>query len=244
MVPLLYPVYQPIVDLRTGEPLHYEALARVALDTSGVAHGPLIELAERFRFIPALDLSIASQVLETARIHAAHVAINLSPVTIETATQQLLEQLDVEATLACRLTIEITEQQPIQDLGLLLDFLEIVRGRHISVALDDFGRGCFTEPLVRRIQPDFLKIDGSLLERSVRGHGSEELRRAVDLVAGFGGRLIAEFVDSPRKAIHLGTMGIHYAQGSLFGMPSAALPDDQPPPVMRVCVTALQEDAS
>lgn len=58
----IIPVYQPIVDAKTGIVSHYEALARTINSTG--EHGRLIELGELVGFIDLVDIAMLEHVVE------------------------------------------------------------------------------------------------------------------------------------------------------------------------------------
>ncbi len=76
------PVYQPIIDARTGIVLHYEALARTR--NGGSDHGKLINLGEQVGFIDLVDIAMLELVVDALQGNPhIIVAVNVSGVTIE-----------------------------------------------------------------------------------------------------------------------------------------------------------------
>lgn len=218
---MLEPAYQPIFDLQAESISHYEALARIRLDETDRGHGALIDLAERHKFIQHVDLAMLALVLEAALEHDQDVAVNVSPFTVHVAMESVARMLATYGQLAGRLIIEITETYPVQDVGRLRRFMAVARESGARVALDDYGngRGCFTEALVRELEPDFLKLDGAVLKRAIFFGDTRELALASEMARSFGAELIAEFVDSPEEVEYLRAAGVRYAQGAAYGMP-------------------------
>ena len=92
----------------------------------------------------------------------------------------------------------------------------------VLVAVDDAGAGFASMRHILELQPDFAKLDISL----VRGIDVDDLRQA--LAAGLnyyamrtGCRLIAEGVETQAEADKLRSLGIELAQGYLYGRPAA-----------------------
>lgn len=221
MLQLLQPVYQPVVDLEdSSHVLHYEALARISGQLDGDAHVGLIRLAEEARFIDHLDLAMVERVLQETAFHDFGVAINVSPWTVEHAFHSLVVLLEQHRLVAPRLVWELTESLPPKDLRQISRFREVSFDYGCRFALDDFGRGWFTESLVRQLKPDYLKTDGCLVQRAMTQQCGAEFSRLLELVQPWQGRVIVEHVDDVAMLPVLRDAGIRFGQGYLFGTPA------------------------
>lgn len=221
------PVYQPIVDYDTGIILHYEALARTR--NSVGHHGKLIEMGELVGFINLVDIAMLEHVVEALR-DKPHVvvAVNVSGVTIDRSCNELLATAYSNMEYMRRVVFEITETCAIRDQRMLTQFLSSVRLLDARVALDDFGTGFCTLELVRQIKPEFVKLDGAVVRHFDDTGDASAIREVVDLVHDYGGRIIAEHVDSQRKADAMRELGIRYLQGFHVGEFVTDLPADDP----------------
>lgn len=217
---VVVPVFQPIVEITTGWVSHYEALARAREGSAG--HVRLIELGEHYGFIDLIDIAMLQQVFRLLRDEPnAVLAVNVSVVTIEQSCNDILSLIFKHMDLVRRLVFEITETVQITDMGRISRFVQAVRLLNARVAIDDFGTGYFTVPLVREIQPEFLKLSCDLVaDMSLTGGEIMKLR---ELIRVYGGEIIAEHVDSQEKLNTLRQLGVRYAQGYLLGVPTAHL---------------------
>lgn len=224
MKELLEPAFQPIVDLATGAVEYYEALARIRDDQTDSGHLTLIELAERLRFIHLVDLTILDQAAEAAAHEKQRIAVNLSALTVEVNSHQVITRLEQLGIVRQGLVLEITETAPIRDPKKVATFIATTRELGCRVALDDFGnydsRSHFTANLVRFLRPDFLKLDGSILSRAADSGDHRSLKQAVMLAQSIGADVIAEFVDSEEKIELLTRLGVRYGQGWAIGEPA------------------------
>jgi len=214
------PVYQPIVDADTGIVLHYEALARTRNSNSVSVgdHGRLIELGELIGFIDLVDIAMLEHVVEALRSNPrVVVAVNVSGVTIERSCNELLATIFKNMEFMRRVVFEITETSEIRDQRMLTRFLVSVRLLDARVALDDFGTGFCTLDLVRQVKPEFVKLDGDVVRHFDDTGDATAIREVVKLVHGYGGEIIAEHVDSKRKADAMRDLGIRYLQGFYVG---------------------------
>lgn len=210
------PVYQPIVDADTGIVLHYEALARTR--NSVGHHGKLIEMGEMVGFINLVDIAMLEHVVEALRVNPhVVVAVNVSGVTIERSCNELLATVFSNMKFMHRVVFEITETSDISDKSMLTRFLTSVRLLDARVALDDFGTGFCTMDLVRQVKPEFVKLDGNVVRHFDDTGDSTAIREIVSLVHGYGGEIIAEHIDSKRKADAMRDLGIRYLQGFHVG---------------------------
>lgn len=219
------PVYQPIVDFDTGIVLHYEALARTR-NSSG-HHGKLIEMGEMVGFIDLVDIAMLEHVVDALRANpGVVVAVNVSGVTIERSCNELLATAFHNMEFMRRVVFEITETCDIRNQSMLTRFLRSVRLLDARVALDDFGTGFCTLSLVRQIKPEFVKLDGNVVRNFDDTGDASAIREVVNLVHGYGGKIIAEHVDSKRKAEAMRDLGIRYLQGFYVGEFVTDLPAD------------------
>jgi PAS domain S-box-containing protein len=211
------PVFQPIVDLRGGQTVGYEALTRFAdgvapdrrfADAAGVGLGSALERAT------LEDALAAAKSLSPSRF----LHLNVSPAFV-------LAGADLERLVGgsrARLVLEVTEEAAIADY---VAFRQAVRslGRPVRLAVDDAGAGFASLRHILELQPAFIKLDLSL----VRGIDADPARQA--LVAGMRffaratkRRLIAEGVETEAEAEALRSLDIRLAQGYLLGRPAPA----------------------
>lgn len=210
------PVYQPIIDADTGIVLHYEALARTTNNIGG--HGRLIELGELVGFIGLVDIAMLEHVVDALRSNPlVVVAVNVSGVTIERSCNELLATIFKNMEFMRRVVFEITETSDIRDHDMLAQFLMSVRLLNARVALDDFGAGFCTLALVKKVSPEFVKLDGDLVRHFDDTGDDTAIREVISLVHGYGGDVIAEHIDSKRKADAMRGLGVRYLQGYYMG---------------------------
>jgi diguanylate cyclase (GGDEF)-like protein len=203
-------VLQPIVDLRTGEPVGMEALARFEGEPTQLA----FERAHR---------AGTGAELEAAAIRAAFAVrprdlrmgfnVSLSLLTDPQITRAMPEDLT-------RVVIEITEDRDAPLDPLLDSVLADLRRRGAWIAVDDWGTGFSNLDRLLRLRPELLKLDISL----VRGLDDDYHRAAIRSVVGWadevGVRVCAEGVETEDQRAVLVALGVHHGQGYLFGRPA------------------------
>lgn len=212
-----HPVFQPIVDLESGQTVGYEALTRFHDGTR-----PEVRLTEAFDMGLGAEFELATirAALEGgARLpDAAFLSINLSPGFVLHGDRRF-RRLVKSSTRP--LVLELTEHVPIDDYHLVRHAL--AKLGDVGLAVDDAGAGYSSLRHILELRPTYAKLDISL----VHGIDGDDLRQA--LAAGLqyfalrtGCRLIAEGVETTEEAEVLQGLGIELAQGYLFGQPSIA----------------------
>ncbi len=131
-----------------------------------------------------------------------------------------MEALSASGVAPSRLTLEITEQAAIQDLGRTASRLELLRSEGVHVAIDDFGTGFSSLQYLSRLPVDILKIDRKFVW-GLGQHAEDDVlvRSMLGLAAELGLEVIAEGVETRRQAELLLEYGCRLAQGFLFSPP-------------------------
>jgi PAS domain S-box-containing protein len=209
-----HPVFQPIVDLASGEVVGYEALTRF---DSG--QRPDLCFADAWSVGLGEDLEIATLEAAAAAGKALPpgrwIDLNLSPRLLADP-----ERLRAVLRPAARpIVLEITEHDVIDDYGLVREAVRNL-GHDVRLAVDDAGAGIANFGHIIELRPDLVKLDISL----VRGVNANLERQA--MVVGMrhfartaGCRLIAEGVETEDEARTLTGLGVEFGQGYLFGHP-------------------------
>lgn len=223
-------LYQPIVDLHTGQLVGAEALLRVI--------GPHRELLTPASFInvaedTGLIVPLGSAVLEGACAQLRdwqrdlgqraprHVAVNV-------AARQLTSLLpgEVEAALdRCsldpgQLVLELTETALIEAGREALDAVEHLHGLGVRFAIDDFGTGYSSLAYLKRFPVDIVKIDRSFTRGlGQQQHDTEIVRAVVALARSLRLTCVAEGVETEDQLLALRDLGCDHAQGYLLSRP-------------------------
>ena len=228
----LWPVFQPVIDLRNGEVLAFEGLTRLPDGTPFRDPGVLFEAAEAAGRTYELDLACITSILHGARTIDRRVSLNLnlSPRTLETpefAPGPFVARLSMAGWEPQRVIIELTEREAVRDIDRLRRVLERLRATGIRIAADDVGAGNAGLRLLSQIHFDIVKLDLALVQEGARrGSSLDVVRSIADLAARWGAMVIAEGVETPAQLRLLRSLPIAAAQGYLLGRP-AAVPDQR-----------------
>ncbi|HYB23671.1 MAG TPA: EAL domain-containing protein, partial [Solirubrobacteraceae bacterium] len=214
---------QPIVDLRSGAILAYEALARFD-DAAG--RGP----AHWFTLADSLGMRIE---LELACLERAVALLNDLDegvlLTVNVSAQAVHDPRIRRLLLQSRpqsLIVELTEEGLVRDLGVLRDALEPLRSRGVKLAVDDMGAGYSNLRQVTALGPSLVKLDRTL----VHGIDSSPAQFAlIDALIGYaqrtGAQIVAEGIETEAEMEVLRALGVPYGQGYLLAVPAAPWPE-------------------
>jgi diguanylate cyclase (GGDEF)-like protein len=230
----LRPVYQPIMELKTGALLGVEGLIRPVAPAPFADPGSLFAAATASGHLVALDLTCVETIVAGAAGLAPGVflSVNLSPATVEApefSTATLLSILARHDFPPDRLLIELTEQQPVTDLERVRLKLDTCRGAGIRLAADDVGAGNAGLRLLAELNFDVIKVDLTLVQRSASSAASRAVIESVVALAGrTGAMLVAEGIEYPEQLEQLDRLGITIGQGFLLGRPGSLPGVDAP----------------
>jgi diguanylate cyclase (GGDEF)-like protein len=208
----------------------YEILLRLKeVDGSLVAPGPLIAAAQRYQILPSVDRWVTQRALQMLapframlRTRELGMSINLSGQSIcdETFMQQFMQQLK-EANLPrdC-ISVELTEQAAVTNLGRAQQLVSRLSTLGCQLAIDDFGTGANSLTNLKTLQVAKVKIDGSFVRDVLSDRNSQATVRAVvELAKGMGIQTVAEYVETDAIARECRRLGVDFAQGYAYGRP-------------------------
>lgn len=227
-----YLVYQPVVNLTSGDISHYEALIRMRNDeTNTIYPSEFIPVAERMGLIHNIDLWVISEAIDfLANLPAdkidLSIAINLSGYAFQDASllPAIKDKLNRTWVDAQRITFEITETAAVENFEQTREMIMKIRALGCKFALDDFGAGFCSFNYLKSFPVDYVKIDGQFIRNLLNDQTDKVLVKSMaEIASKLGKKTIAEFVETPETIITLREMGIDFAQGYLFGKPEPTL---------------------
>jgi diguanylate cyclase (GGDEF)-like protein/PAS domain S-box-containing protein len=226
----LFLLYQPQVNMETGETVGLEALVRWRQQGSRIMPASrFIAAAESGGLIIALGQFVLSQACRQVRswldagLKVPLVAVNVSPAQFKASSEfgaeiaRILHQTGIAAEM---LEIELTESALMQTSRDNVDTLRHVRQQGVRIAIDDFGTGYSCLDYLRRFPASRIKIAQTFVADLTHDAGSAAIiRAAVGLGRELGLGVIAEGVETAEQAALLRQWGCREAQGFYFARP-------------------------
>jgi diguanylate cyclase (GGDEF)-like protein/PAS domain S-box-containing protein len=234
------PLYQPKIDIVTGEAVGLEALLRWRHPKRGLQ--PPATLEEAFT-----DYELAAKIGELMQhkvavdirrwlndgVRFGQVSINAAPAEFlrDDYAERLLAILADNDVPADRIEVEVTEHAFLgRGPAYVARALDVLKQAGATVSLDDFGTGCSSLAHLRDFPVDVVKIDKSFIQQMTEDSEIAAIVAAVvDLANSLSIGVVAEGVETPAQLDLLRIMGCRIAQGHLF---SAAAPASDVPGLM------------
>jgi EAL domain-containing protein (putative c-di-GMP-specific phosphodiesterase class I) len=229
-------VYQPVVDLKTRELHHYEALTRFE---GGGGPAATIKLAEELGLVVEFDLTVVKTVAAVlAETPDIRIAANVSAFSLEQAgfVEQVVAVTENNPRLRTRLLLELTESHKLSDLPAANGRIQLLRKAGHEICLDDFGAGAASLDYLRQLEADVVKFDGKFVQGlESRPRDAVMLKRLAEMCAELGVETVAEMIETEDAARKIQAMGIGLGQGWLFGkpVPKPVAPQKKPQMIAR-----------
>lgn len=216
----IYVAFQPIVNLQKREVFGYEALVRcktttfthaLAIIKEALANGCMGELGRELRAMAA----------RTCPRNALF--LNLHPAEFNEGW--LVRPDDAMFFHDEGVYLEITESVPLSHYKHCHGVLEEIRGRGISLAVDDLGAGYSNLKYIADLAPEVVKLDRQLIANLRRESRLQQLVTSlVRLCESLGAKVVAEGIETVEEMNAVLDTGAHYGQGYLFARPALPAP--------------------
>ncbi|ELO8517961.1 EAL domain-containing protein [Salmonella enterica] len=225
----VYPYFQPVVDIRSGQCHGAEVLARVMHPVQGLllpADFILPETGEDALTLltrtlmqqagPCLPgMPAGQEFMLSFNITPAQLTAPWLPGTCDALRRMTGPGLTV--------VLELTEQRPLA--GVTEDLrarLALLRRACVRLALDDFGTGWSGLDLLLQTNADILKIPREFVAAMGKLPRADQIVDTVlELANRLGMEVIAEGVEQRCQAERLVSRGVRLCQGAFYSMPLA-----------------------
>ena len=220
-------VFQPIFQCRGRERRLYALECLIRGPRGGNMEDPevLLEYVRRKREEARIDRVCVEAILTTAAALPTrpHLSVNVHASTLgrdagfvdfltETASRHGIE--------SARLTVEIVEHAPPWDGVSFLSALDRLRELGTAIAIDDVGLGQSNYKMMLDARPEYFKIDRYFVQGvHADVHRQAVLESIAQLARRFGGRVVAEGVETEADLLAVTERGIDLIQGFLFAPP-------------------------
>jgi len=227
----VYIDYHPIVEADTKRIFGYEALAR---GVSRPLRSPevMFDVAAEADLVWELSRLCRSKAIEgmASRLQPDQLLfLNVDPHDFADPSFNEMEVASPE-----RVVIEITERTAIKDYPKFRERLKAFRDRGFRFAVDDAGSGYAGLGSIANLEPDFIKLDMSLINSINTNFIKQNLVQGmVHFANEHGAMVIAEGVEKAEEFETVKAIGVHLVQGFFLHKPSGAPPGRPSEPVQR-----------
>jgi EAL domain-containing protein (putative c-di-GMP-specific phosphodiesterase class I) len=217
---------QPVVSLEDTTIYGYEFLLRPNKNSIAFNPGELFSYSKRAGLQSLLDgrarissIKTSSELLPKGMKRF----INFLPSSIYDphhclrSTFAAVEKYDVDPN---DLIFEVVETEQISDIAHLKNIFAVYKKHGMRVALDDLGAGYATVEVLKELQPNFAKIDRSLIDHCDHSNDKQDkIKSIVEIANDYNITLLAEGIERLEEAQYCKTIGIPLAQGYYFSPP-------------------------
>lgn len=222
--------YQPLVDLRQGTLIGFEALVRWNHPTGIISPYHFIPLAEETGFIIPLGQWIIQTACEQMqRWHSefpelADLGLSINLSGRQFSHPDLIKEINAvlrstQLPADC-LKMEVTESIAMQNVETSIDLLLQLKTMGLKLSIDDFGTGYSSLSYLCQFPIDTLKVDRSFVVRMQQSDADYAIvQTIVTLSHALGMTIVAEGIETVEQRDILKNLGCEYGQGYLFAKP-------------------------
>tara|TARA_R110002072_G_scaffold112331_2_gene241327 strand:- start:40981 stop:43077 length:2097 start_codon:yes stop_codon:yes gene_type:complete len=223
-------LFQPIISLRGQGDEHYEAFVRM-LNEEGEEISP-------YDFLPPSGPSMMASkidkwvILQTikqlsehrSKGHETKLFINLTAETLQdkTFSSWLNVALKAARLPGDSLILQIPENSAISYLKQVKEFTKDITTLHCKLSINQFGRALNPFNLMKHIEPDYIKLEGSFTKDMQKNDESKEsAKEMIETLQSMGKITIVPLVESASMLSALWQAGVNYIQGYYLQAPSS-----------------------
>jgi diguanylate cyclase (GGDEF)-like protein len=234
-------LFQPIVDMKSGEIIAYEGLIRGPSDSP--LHSPmnLFKAARANNLAREVEYLCRRVVLERfAELQLpGKLFLNVSPESLVLQpdgsrggeTLGYIHQIGINPA---NVIIELTENQPTYDYELMREAVLHYRKMGFQIAIDDLGEGFSSLRLWSELRPEYVKVDMHFIQGINADPVKLQFVRSIQEIADKSNTLvIAEGIEKQAELLVLRDLGVAFAQGYHLGRPHACPAKAAPAEVVK-----------
>ncbi|MBA1200715.1 GGDEF and EAL domain-containing protein [Pseudomonas capeferrum] len=222
----LHLVYQPKVDLQSGECRSVEALLRWDHPQLGpVSPAEFIPLAEKTALITDISFWVLTSVIQYLKrcpVEGLAVSMNITARDLENPLfmDRLLEAMAYHQIEPTRIELEFTEGVLIEQPDMVDQQLQRARRVGIGIAIDDFGTGYSNWAYLSRIPATMVKLDKTLVQKvSASTKDALLVKTLIELAGKLGYQVAAEGIETPQMLAQVKAWGCAQGQGFYLARP-------------------------
>lgn len=219
----IVPIYQQIY-MKNGEKKH-EVLMRIVDphdESTLISPAIFLDIAKKYGYYSEISTILIQKALDKVIKKDFIFSINFSYADMRNnILLDIIEKRIIDNDIGKKLIFEIVESDNLDDIAIVKSFIYRFRKYGIKIAVDDFGSGYSNFAYIFSLSPDFIKIDGSLIENILQNNNMFILvETIVDFAHKLNIEVIAEFVSTQEIYDVLIDLGIDGFQGYYIQKPN------------------------
>lgn len=226
----LIPLFQPVIDMKSGRILGYEGLIRGPSDSPLHSPSKLLKLARQIGLSHEIEklccLVVVEQFVEL-QLHGT-LFVNFSPAVL--MQEKFLDNGNLglirKKGLASQdVVIELSENEPVCEcrLEMLLEVAAHYQSLGFKIAIDAIGEGFSSPRMGSELRPEYVKINRHFIQNidkdDVKAQFVRSLRESVANSGCSGCQVIAEGIETHAELMLVRDLGVHLGQGYHIARP-------------------------
>jgi diguanylate cyclase (GGDEF)-like protein/PAS domain S-box-containing protein len=222
--------YQPIISLRSGKIVGFEALSRWQSPDGMVPPAEFIPVADETGLILPINRALLLEACQHLRSWQSHfdcdppLMMSMNITSKQFAHPELAKEigtiLQQTGVAPSTVNLEIIETIAMGDADHALAVLSDLKALGVRLSIDDFGTGYSSLSRLPRFPVDALKIDRIFVSNMNSDHDNYEIVRLIIMLAhSIGLKVVAEGTETEEQIAELKRLGCEMAQGYFFSPP-------------------------
>jgi len=227
-----YLLYQPQVDIHSGQVIGAEALVRWEHPVRGsISPATFIPLAEEMNLIVDIGEWILEEVCHKIQKLQSkedipktfqRISVNISPLQFNdpyfiSKVEKIIHLLQIDTSY---LEFELTEGVLVEDLDALVEKMHKIKAMGITISLDDFGTGYSSLQYLKKLPIDTIKIDRAFIANLEENDQDQMLTSTIiQLSKNLRCKIVAEGVENLEQLAFLEKNNCQTYQGFYFSKP-------------------------
>ncbi|WED21778.1 EAL domain-containing protein [Vibrio sp. JC009] len=213
---------QPIVEANSHKEVACECLVRIKDGERLISPGQFLPIIEGTHLYTRLSRQMITNTFSLMKERQEAFSINLSPQDmLSDKTIKILEQYLLAFDDPSRVGLEVLESQQIHDYGRMIEVCNHLKNLGARIIVDDFGSGYSNIDEIIKLEPQVIKIDGSLIKNIDTDPRQRKVTQTmIQLCKVVGATTVAEFVHNEQVCKIAEDLGVDFLQGYYFGEPT------------------------
>jgi EAL domain-containing protein (putative c-di-GMP-specific phosphodiesterase class I) len=219
------PYIQPIYNTKTMEIDKHECLMRIINPNTQEVKSifPYLDIAKKIKLYEKMMTIMVEKSLAYFSTKDNEFSLNLSyeDIANESFRNFIYEKIK-SFPYSYNIIFEILETDFIEDFTIVETFVNNVRIFGCQIAIDDFGSGFSSMENILKLNPEIIKIDGSLIKNI---HTSEEsktiVRNIINMAKELNAKTVAEYVHCKEVYDTVLQLEVDFIQGFYLAEPKS-----------------------
>jgi EAL domain-containing protein (putative c-di-GMP-specific phosphodiesterase class I) len=215
--------YQPIIHTTTGAVLIYETLARL-IDKNGTIITPhnFLTIAKKTALYPEISREVIRQTCEAFSQKEENFTLHICELDFNnTHTVRYIQEMMVSTNTSHQIIFELSELDLYHHSNTANEFITIIKELGGRISIDNFGADYSNLEKMIHLDIDYLKLDGSLVNKMTKDEKYIGVIRSITALAhSLGVEVIAENVENDETYLLLQSSHVDYAQGFYIAKPT------------------------